>query len=94
MVCQNCRAVNQDPGGDLYGYLCGVCGHRALARVAYRPTSRAEAGGAAGGAVFGALLGAILAPGFGWILGAAIGGLVGASETRGRQESRRRKRLP
>lgn len=92
VVCQNCGAVNQDPGGNISRYWCGVCGQQALKRMAQRNVPPSEAAGAAGGAVLGGLLGLLLAPGIGWLVGAALGGLVGASETRGREQERRRKR--
>lgn len=73
LVCQNCRTVNQDPGGDPRLYRCGACGQQRLQRIPSEADKRRMVGAIAGASMlglatenpFGALVGALI----GWFFG-------------------------
>lgn len=75
LVCQNCGSINQDPGGDPGGYLCGVCGQPCLQRVPVeQDQNNALAAAIAGGAIGGMAGGGPI----GIVVGALIGAVIGS----------------
>ena len=69
VYCLKCGKENRDPGGNLTGLRCGLCGKGPLARV---PKENVEGGG-----IIGAGIGAAVGAGLGGPVGAIIGALAG-----------------
>ena len=72
LVCRNCHAVNQDPGGKARLYRCGVCNQPTLERVPDRISDQTV-----GGTIAGAAIGGLIFGPFGALVGAIIGAAVG-----------------
>jgi hypothetical protein len=77
LVCPNCKTVFADPGGDLRGYYCHVCGYTPLQRTPVAPLSDEAMVGLIAGAGVGAALGGPA----GAIVGALAGLVLGARQT-------------
>lgn len=68
LVCQNCRRVNQDPGGDVRLLRCGACGQQQLQRTPSEADKRRIVSAIAGATILGlatenpigALVGAVI----------------------------------
>lgn len=84
VVCQTCRNENQDPGGDLRSWACGVCGHQTLVRVPKKTVAQPN-GNAFGFGAVGVAIGAALGGPAGAVLGGIIGAVTG-SVTGGRKK--------
>jgi hypothetical protein len=73
LVCKNCGAINNDPGGDPRTYLCGVCGRPTLGRVQTEQEKKNTLAALIAGGAIGALGGPA-----GILIGALIGAIVGS----------------
>jgi hypothetical protein len=73
VVCLNCGTNYSDPGGDLAGYYCQVCGQARLQRVAPQPGDQGAIAGALAGAAIGGVFGGPAGALFGAIAGLVLG---------------------
>ena len=79
VYCRNCGKQNDDPGGNLDGYSCGNCGHRALYRKEDDKAGTVMMSGVS------AAIGAGLGGPIGAIIGAAIGYYIGSEVDKGKK---------
>jgi hypothetical protein len=72
LICKNCGATNQDPGGDPTTYYCGHCGNASLERPPDAERNRLAA------AIAGAsILGLATENPVGALIGALVGYALG-----------------